>query len=99
LDGLFHRDLAAKRSNVFILHFLQSLRVSAPLRESSLRIQDTALSRRGAEKLGVTLDDLLVSQPSFGEEALRICETHVRSNALHPIVLDSSCEKKSLRAM
>ena len=76
-----------------------SYKASAPLRESSLRVQDTALSRRGAAKLGVTLDDVLVSQPSFGEEALRICETHVRSNALHPIVLDSSCEKKSLRAM
>ncbi len=42
-----------------------------------------------AKKLGVNLDDLLVSQPSSGEEALRICETLVRSNALDVIVLDS----------
>ena len=42
-----------------------------------------------ARKLGVNLDDLLVSQPSSGEEALRICETLVRSNALDVIVLDS----------
>ncbi len=42
-----------------------------------------------AKKLGVDLDDLLVSQPSSGEEALRICETLVRSNALDVIVLDS----------
>jgi recombination protein RecA len=42
-----------------------------------------------ARKLGVKVDDLLVSQPSSGEEALRICETLVRSNALDVIVLDS----------
>jgi len=42
-----------------------------------------------ARKLGVNLDDLLVSQPSSGEEALRICETLVRSNALDVIVIDS----------
>jgi recombination protein RecA len=39
--------------------------------------------------LGVNLDDLLVSQPSSGEEALRICETLIRSNALDVIVIDS----------
>src|SRR5213076_2898458 len=39
--------------------------------------------------IGVDLDDLLVSQPSSGEEALRICETLVRSNALDVIVVDS----------
>ncbi len=42
-----------------------------------------------ARKLGVNVDDLLVSQPSSGEEALRICETLVRSNALDVVVLDS----------
>jgi recombination protein RecA len=48
-----------------------------------------ALDPAYARKLGVNLDDLLVSQPSSGEEALRICETLVRSNALDVIVLDS----------
>ncbi len=48
-----------------------------------------ALDPSYAKKLGVNLDDLLVSQPSSGEEALRICETLVRSNALDVIVLDS----------
>ena len=48
-----------------------------------------ALDPQYAQKLGVNLDDLLVSQPSSGEEALRICETLVRSNALDVIVLDS----------
>jgi recombination protein RecA len=48
-----------------------------------------ALDPQYAKTLGVNLDDLLVSQPSSGEEALRICETLVRSNALDVIVLDS----------
>lgn len=48
-----------------------------------------ALDPAYAKRLGVNLDDLLVSQPSSGEEALRICETLVRSNALDVIVLDS----------
>lgn len=48
-----------------------------------------ALDPKYAQRLGVNLADLLVSQPSSGEEALRICETLVRSNALDVIVLDS----------
>jgi recombination protein RecA len=48
-----------------------------------------ALDPNYARKLGVNLDELLVSQPSSGEEALRICETLVRSNAMDIIVLDS----------
>jgi recombination protein RecA len=48
-----------------------------------------ALDPAYAKKLGVKVDELLVSQPSSGEEALRICETLVRSNALDVIVVDS----------
>ncbi len=48
-----------------------------------------ALDPTYARKLGVNMDELLVSQPSSGEEALRIVETLVRSNALDVIVLDS----------
>src|SRR5476649_637101 len=48
-----------------------------------------ALDPQYARRLGVDLDDLLVSQPSSGEEALRICETLIRSNALDVVVLDS----------
>ena len=48
-----------------------------------------ALDPAYSRKLGVNVEDLLVSQPSSGEEALRICETLVRSNALDVIVLDS----------
>lgn len=48
-----------------------------------------ALDPSYAQKLGVKVEELLVSQPSSGEEALRICETLVRSNALDVIVIDS----------
>jgi len=48
-----------------------------------------ALDPGYAKKLGVNLDDLLISQPDSGEEALSICETLVRSNALDVIVIDS----------
>src|SRR5690348_8846031 len=48
-----------------------------------------ALDPGYAKKLGVNLDDLLVSQPDSGEEALTICETLARSNALDVIVVDS----------
>ncbi|MBR2125353.1 MAG: recombinase RecA [Akkermansia sp.] len=48
-----------------------------------------ALDPSYAAKLGVNLDDLLVSQPNSGEEALQICEALVRSNAIDVIVVDS----------
>ncbi len=48
-----------------------------------------ALDPAYARKLGVDLDQLLVSQPDSGEEALTICETLARSNALDVIVIDS----------
>jgi recombination protein RecA len=48
-----------------------------------------ALDPGYAKRLGVNLEDLLVSQPDSGEEALTICETLARSNALDVIVIDS----------
>ncbi len=48
-----------------------------------------ALDPQYARKLGVNLDDLLVSQPDSGEEALTICETLARSRSLAVIVIDS----------
>ncbi|MEM8601762.1 MAG: recombinase RecA [Bacteroidota bacterium] len=42
-----------------------------------------------AEKLGVDTDDLLVSQPDTGEQALEICDVLVRSGALDVVVIDS----------
>ncbi|MFT0892470.1 recombinase RecA [Pseudochelatococcus sp. G4_1912] len=42
-----------------------------------------------ARKLGVNLDDLLISQPDTGEQALEICDTLVRSGAIDVLVVDS----------
>ena len=56
---------------------------------AALRAQLRALDPQYARKLGVNLDDLLVSQPDSGEEALTICETLARSNSLDVIVVDS----------
>ncbi|MEQ9095663.1 MAG: recombinase RecA [Phycisphaerales bacterium] len=48
-----------------------------------------ALDPSWARRLGVNIDDLLVSQPDTGEQALEICELLVRSNAVDVIVVDS----------
>jgi recombination protein RecA len=48
-----------------------------------------ALDPTYAHKLGVNLDDLLVSQPDTGEQALEITDTLVRSGAVDVIVIDS----------
>ncbi len=48
-----------------------------------------ALDTTYARKLGVNLQDLLVSQPDTGEQALEICDTLVRSGAVDIVVVDS----------
>jgi recombination protein RecA len=48
-----------------------------------------AMDPKYARKLGVNLDELLVSQPGSGEEALTIAETLIRSNAIDVVVIDS----------
>ena len=48
-----------------------------------------ALDPSWARRLGVNLEELLVSQPDTGEQALEICELLVRSNAVEVIVVDS----------
>ena len=48
-----------------------------------------ALDPKYAKVVGVNLDDLLVSQPDSGEDALNIMETLIRSNSIDVIVLDS----------
>jgi recombination protein RecA len=48
-----------------------------------------ALDPSWAKRLGVQLDELMVSQPDTGEQALEICELLVRSNAVDVIVIDS----------
>src|ERR1700733_13743624 len=48
-----------------------------------------ALDPGYATKIGVNIDDLLISQPDCGEEALNIAEVLARSNAIDVIVIDS----------
>jgi recombination protein RecA len=48
-----------------------------------------ALDPEYAKKIGVNIDDLILSQPDSGEQALEIVETLVRSNALDVVVVDS----------
>ena len=48
-----------------------------------------ALDPSYAAKLGVNVEDLLVSQPDTGEQALEICDMLVRSNAVEVIIVDS----------
>jgi recombination protein RecA len=48
-----------------------------------------ALDPSWAKRIGVDLDSLLVSQPGYGEEALRIAEMLIKSNAVDIIVIDS----------
>ncbi len=48
-----------------------------------------ALDPSYAKKIGVNVDDLLISQPDSGEQALEIVETLVRSNAVDVVVVDS----------
>ncbi len=48
-----------------------------------------ALDPQRAQKLGVNLDDLLISQPDTGEQALEIAETLIRSGGVDVLVIDS----------
>ena len=48
-----------------------------------------ALDPGYAKKLGVDIDNLLISQPDAGEQALEICDTLVRSGAIDVLVVDS----------
>ena len=48
-----------------------------------------ALDPEYAERLGVNIDELLLSQPDTGEQALEICDALVRSQAISIIVIDS----------
>ena len=54
-----------------------------------------------ARKLGVNVDDLLISQPDAGEQALEIADTLVRSGAIDVLVIDRSppwCRAPSSKA-
>ncbi|MBX0313228.1 MAG: DNA recombination/repair protein RecA, partial [Sulfurihydrogenibium sp.] len=48
-----------------------------------------AFDPKYAKAIGVNLDELIISQPDYGEQAIEIAETLVRSNAVDVIVIDS----------
>ena len=48
-----------------------------------------ALDKKKKKNLGVNINELLLSQPDTGEQALEICEALVRSNAINIVVIDS----------
>jgi recombination protein RecA len=54
-----------------------------------LSTPSTRLIRNMRKKLGVDLDELLISQPDTGEQALEIVDTLVRSGAVSLVVVDS----------
>jgi len=77
----------ASGKTTLALHILASAQKSGG--EVAFIDAEHALDPVYAEKLGVNIDALLVSQPSNGEQALEITEMLVRSNAIDVIVIDS----------
>src|SRR5205814_4320771 len=65
------------------LHIIASSQKSGGV--ASFIDAEHALDPSWAKRLGVKLDDLLVSQPDTGEQALEICELLVRSNAVEVV--------------
>ena len=69
------------------LHAIASVQAAGGL--AAFIDAEHALDPGYARKIGVNLDELLVSQPDSGEEALSIAETLVRSNSIDVVVIDS----------
>jgi recombination protein RecA len=53
-----------------------------------------AFDRNYAEKLGVDIENLIISQPDNGEQALEIAENLIRSGAIDIVVIDSALTPK-----
>lgn len=70
-----------------VLHIIASAQKAGGL--AAFIDAEHALDPAYAKKIGVNLDELLVSQPDSGEEALQIAETLVKSNSLDVVVVDS----------
>src|SRR5690606_21651747 len=51
--------------------------------------EEHAFDRHYASKLGINLDDLIISQPDNGEQALEIADNLIRSGAIDIVVIDS----------
>ncbi|MBM3224255.1 MAG: recombinase RecA, partial [Candidatus Tectomicrobia bacterium] len=77
----------ASGKTTLALHVLASAQRSGG--EAAFVDAEHALDPSYARKLGVNLDDLLISQPDSGEQALEITDVLVRSGALDVVVVDS----------
>ena len=71
----------------WVLHIIANVRKAGGM--AAFIDTEHALDPAYARKIGVNLDELLVSQPDSGEEALQITETLVKSNSLDIVVVDS----------
>ena len=71
----------------FALHAIAEVQKNGG--EAAFIDAEHALDPIYAKKLGVDIDNLIVSQPDTGEQALEICEALVRSEAVNIIVIDS----------
>jgi recombination protein RecA len=77
----------ASGKTTLALHVIASAQRSGG--EAAFVDAEHALDSSYARKLGVSIDDLLISQPDSGEQALEITDTLVRSGALDVVVVDS----------
>jgi len=69
------------------LHIIANAQASGGL--AAFIDAEHALDPEYAQKLGLNLDELLISQPDYGEQALEIAETLIRSGSVDVIVVDS----------
>jgi recombination protein RecA len=71
------------------LHAIASVRRRRAGSRRSWMPSTPSIRQWARKRLGVNLDELLVSQPSYGEEALQITEMLIKSNSVDIIVIDS----------
>ena len=72
-----------------LLHFMQLQNAQKAGGVCAFIDAEHALDVKYAKDIGVDTDNLLVSQPDFGEQALEILETVIRSGAVDLVVVDS----------
>jgi recombination protein RecA len=84
-----HRDLRAGKLGQDHARAPRHRRSAEERRHRAFVDAEHALDPVYAKKLGVNIDDLIVSQPDTGEQALEITDTLVRSNAIDVLVVDS----------
>jgi recombination protein RecA len=88
-EGPDHRDLRAGKLGQDDADAARGGRRTEEGRHCAFVDAEHALDPQYAKKLGVDLDELLISQPDTGEQALEITDTLVRSGAVSLVVVDS----------